>query len=260
MSFNNYKTLKYFTFSSIGPGVRHGIFSRHGGVSPSPWSSLNMGGTVGDDDLKVRNNRQAGFDALNLDISSLFDVWQVHGTYVVYANKPRSLDQPYQKADIILTDKTGVTLMMRFADCTPIILHDPIRKVIGLVHSGWKGTVNQAASKAIEAMISGYGCDPRHIFAGIGPSIGPDHYEVGDDVVSSARKTFGEESPVLQRKANERIHFDLWAANRILLERSGVKEIEIARTCTVCHLEDWYSHRGEKGITGRFGAMISLEA
>jgi YfiH family protein len=219
-----------------------------------------MGGTVGDDDYRVRKNRQAGFNALNLDISSLFDVWQIHGSNVVHAENPRSIDQPYQKADIILTDKPGVTLMMRFADCTPIILHDPIRKVIGLVHAGWMGTVNQAASKAIEAMIRGYGCDPGHILAGIGPSIGPDHYEVREDVESSARKTFGGDSPVFHKKANKRIHFDLWTANKILLEQSGVNKIEIAHICTVCHLDDWFSHRGEKGITGRFGAMISLEA
>jgi len=218
-----------------------------------------MGGTVGDDDQKVRKNRKLGFDALELEVSSLFDVWQVHGTNVVHTDNPRALDQPYQKADIILTDKPGVTLMMRFADCTPIILHDPVRKVIGLVHAGWMGTVNQAASNAIEAMIKSYGCEPGHILAGIGPSIGPDHYEVGEDVENSARKIFGEDSPVLRKKENGRSHFDLWNANKILLERSGVNEIEIAYICTVCHLDDWFSYRGEKGITGRFGAMISLE-
>lgn len=259
MPFHKNKKLKYFTFSALGNGIRHAIFTRQGGVSPSPWRSLNMGGTVGDDDKRVAINRQIALDALNLSIDSIYDAWQDHGTNVILTEKPRGLDQPHIKADILLTDKPGVTLMMRFADCTPIVLHDPVRKVIGLVHAGWKGTVNRAAILAIDAMKSKYGCDPSQILAGIGPSIGPDHYEVGDNVISSAIETFGKDSPVLIRKDNGKSHFDLWTANRLLLEQCGVKNIEIAGICTMCHLDDWFSHRGGNGITGRFGAMIALE-
>lgn len=259
MAFKYHKDLKFFTFPTFREGVHHGIFTRGGGVSPSPYRSLNMGGTVGDNDLNVRMNRQKGFDALDLNHSSLFDAWQVHGTNVIYAEKPRGLDDPYQKADILVTDRPGVTLMMRFADCTPIMLYDPVRQVIGLVHAGWMGTVNQAASIAIDAMVGKYECNPANIFAGIGPSIGPDHYEIGEDVISNVRDTFGWDSPVLEKAHNGKVHLDLWVANRILLEKKGVREIEIAGLCTVCHLDDWFSHRGEKGTTGRFGAMIALE-
>jgi len=259
MPFQTHNSIKYFTFSSLSEGIRHAILTRQGGCSPSPWRSLNMGGTVGDDIIRVGKNRQLGFDALCLDINSLFDVWQVHGTNVVCAREPRNVDQPYQKADIILTDQPGVTLMMRFADCTPIMLLDPIRKVAGLVHAGWLGTVNGAVKSAIEMMSIIYGCKAMNILAGIGPSIGPDHYEVGEDVVAHVRETFGEESSVLQNNDHGKMHFDLWQANRILLERCGVTHIEIAGICTACHLEDWFSYRAEKGRTGRFGAMISLE-
>jgi hypothetical protein len=260
MPFHYIEGLKFYSFSLFGKEVRHGIFTRVGGVSPKPWNSLNLGGTVGDDTGRVSRNRQLVFDALKLDTQSLFDVWQVHGTSVALADGPRRLHEPHQKADIILTNQPMVTLMMRFADCTSIFLHDPVQRVVGLVHAGWMGTVNGAARVAIEAMVDKYGSKPADIRAGIGPSIGPDHYEVGEDVATKVRKTFGEYSHVLNEQINGRIHFDLWEGNRVLLERCGVKDIEVAGLCTACKLEDWFSHRAEKGKTGRFGALISLEA
>jgi YfiH family protein len=260
MSFNFHDAIKYYTFSNFGKGVRHGIFTRIGGVSPSPWNSLNLGGTVGDDVEHVRQNRQLVFDALGLDILTLFDVWQVHGTDVVLADKFRPLDEPHQKADIILTDKPNVTLVMRFADCTPIFLYDPVRNVIGLAHAGWKGTVKGVAKVAVEAMVDRFGCVSADIKAGIGPSIGPDHYEVGDDVVLEVEKAFGTDNLVLKQNEKGKYHFDLWEGNRLLLNDCGVKDIEISGLCTACNLEDWYSHRAEKGKTGRFGALLCLEA
>jgi hypothetical protein len=95
--------------------------------------------------------------------------------------------------------------------------------------------------------------------AAIGPSIGPDHYTVGADVVAHVRQAFGEDASVLLSTLDGGVHFDLWAANRMLLERAGVRQIEVAGLCTACHVDDWYSHRAEKGRTGRFGAMIGLK-
>ncbi|HBG75069.1 MAG: hypothetical protein A2X25_04320 [Chloroflexi bacterium GWB2_49_20] len=259
MPFHYIEGLKFYSFSTFGKDVRHGIFTRLGGVSPKPWNYLNLGGTVGDDTKRVNRNRQLMFDSLKLDVQSLFDVWQVHGTSLVLVDEPRRLHEPIQKADIILTNQPSVTLMMRFADCTPILLHDPVQRVIGMVHAGWMGTVNGAAKIAIEAMVDRYGSKPEDIRAGIGPSIGPDHYEVGENVALEVLKTFGENSPVLKEQLNGKIYFDLWEGNRILLQKSGVQNIEVAGLCTACKLEDWYSHRAEKGKTGRFGALITLE-
>jgi copper oxidase (laccase) domain-containing protein len=104
-----------------------------------------------------------------------------------------------------------------------------------------------------------YGSNPADIVAGIGPSIGPDHYEVGADVILQVMHKFGDESDKVLKSHNGKIHFDLWKTNKILLESAGVGQIEIAGICTACNTQDWFSHRAEKGRTGRFGALIALQ-
>ena len=109
-------------------------------------------------------------------------------------------------------------------------------------------------------MKSAYRCNPADVIAGIGPSIGPDHYEIGPDVIAHVRRAFGADAEALlsPNSSSGRLHFDLWAANRLTLEQAGVNQIEVSGICTACHPEDWFSHRAEKGKTGRFGALISL--
>ena len=169
------------------------------------------------------------------------------------------LETAYQQADILLTDNPRVTLFMRFADCTPILLYDPVKQVVGSVHSGWLGTVRGASNAAVRAMQERYDSNPADILAAIGPAIGPDHYEVGEDVIVQVQDAFGVDAELLLETHGASIHFNLWNANQILLERAGVRQIEIAGICTACHPTDWFSHRGEKGKTGRFGAMIALQ-
>jgi hypothetical protein len=191
----------------------------------------------------------------------MYDVWQVHSSEVVVAHAPRPPEQAHLRADAILTDRPGVTLFMRFADCVPILLYDPHRRAIGLVHAGWLGTVNQVAVLAVQAMRAAYHCEPGDIIAAIGPSIGAHHYEVGQEVVDQARAAFGQDaSGLLQpcQSCGSGVQFDLWAANQLVLQRAGVKQIEIAGLCTACDLQTWFSHRGEKGKTGRFGALLAL--
>jgi len=250
--------LRIYQFDSFGPDLLQAVFTRQGGVSPQPWDSLNLGGTVGDDPERVRENHRCAFAAMERAPLSLFDVWQVHGTEVAIAEAPHPPLSPHQQADAILTDRPGLTLMMRFADCVPILLHDPLRKVAGIAHAGWLGTVRGIARAAMEAMQFHYGCAPADILAAIGPSIGPDHYEVGADVVNQVRQAFGGDATDLLACRDGRSFFDLWAANRLLLERAGVRSIEISGLCTACSTTDWYSHRAEKGRTGRFGVMIAL--
>jgi YfiH family protein len=258
MPFTQQSGLRYFQFNTLK--IRHAIFTRHGGTSLGPWSSLNVGGTVGDMIESVRENRRLSFNALDCKPESIFDVWQVHSADVVFADAPRNMDEPYQKADIILTDRPEVTLFMRFADCVPIMFHDPVKNVVGVSHAGWMGTVRDVAGTTVRAMQERYGSNPSDVIACIGPSIGPDHYEVGEDVISQARQLFGQDSDLVLQPHKERIHFDLWKANQYLLERAGVKQVELAGICTACHIEDWFSHRAEKGKTGRFGALISLSS
>lgn len=256
MPFTQHNGLRYFQFDSLD--VRHAVFTRYGGVSPEPWASLNVGGTVGDAIERVRSNRLLSFEALGCDPNSIFDVWQVHSADVICADAPRHFDEPYQKADILLTDNPRVTLFMRFADCVPILAHDPVNGVVGVAHAGWMGTVRDVAGAMLDAMRARYGVDPGDVIACIGPSIGPDHYEVGEDVVAQVGQSFGNDSDLMLPRQNGRVHFDLWKANRYLLERAGVDRIELAAICTACHTDDWFSHRAEKGRTGRFGALISL--
>jgi YfiH family protein len=258
MPFTQQSGLRYFQFNTLK--VRHAIFTRHRGTSLGPWSSLNVGGTVGDVIESVRENRRLSFNALECKPESIFDVWQVHSADVVFADAPRNMDEPYQKADIILTDRPEVTLFMRFADCVPIMFYDPVKNVVGVSHAGWMGTVRDVAGTTVRAMQERYGSNPSDVIACIGPSIGPDHYEVGEDVISQARQLFGQDSDLVLQPHKERIHFDLWKANQYLLERAGVKQVELAGICTACHIEDWFSHRAEKGKTGRFGALISLSS
>jgi polyphenol oxidase len=256
MPFEQQNGLRYFQFDSLG--VRHAVFTRHGGRSPEPWASLNVGGTVGDVIERVRKNRLLAFEALGCQPDSIFDVWQVHSADAVCADAPRKMDEPYHKADIILTDKPEVTLLMRFADCVPILVHDPVRRVVGVAHAGWMGTVRDVAGATVSAMRERYGSRPSDIIACIGPSIGPDHYEVGQDVIAQVEQTFGADASLMLPQQETRVHFDMWKANQYLLERAGVGRIELAGICTACRTDDWFSHRAEKGKTGRFGALISL--
>ena len=123
-------------------GLCQAIFTRRGGVSPEPWAALNLGSTVGDStSRRVRENRRRVLAAVGRDTKIGVDVWQVHGVNVVIADAPRPADAPHIKADVILTNNPGITVMMRFADCVPILLHDPVRKVVGIAHAGWMGTV-----------------------------------------------------------------------------------------------------------------------
>ncbi len=252
--------VRYFVFDSLAdPGIQHAIFTRRGGVSPAPWQTLNVGGTVGDDPDNVAENRRRSFKTLRRDYSSIYDVWQVHGNRVVCTKSPRPATSLHEKADVILTDNPQVTLYMRFADCVPILLYDPQRRVVGIVHAGWKGTVSRAAAAAIESMQNNFGTRTGNILAAIGPSIAAHHYPVGEDVVSQIQQVFGLYAPsLLFDFGNGQKHLDLWEANRLVLEQSGVGHIEIAGICTACDLEDWFSHRAEKGKTGRFGAMIAI--
>jgi YfiH family protein len=264
MPFHQAGSLGYFTFNALAAaGVEHAIFTRLGGVSPGPWQELNVGGTVGDDPQRVAENRRLSFTAVNRPTDSLYDVWQVHGREVVCANAPRPTDRPHLKADAILTDRPNVTLFMRFADCVPVFLYDPKRNVVGLVHAGWQGTVKRVCEAAIRQLEQNYGSRPGDVYAAIGPSIGPDHYEIGPDVGEQVASAFGSQASelmIVSEKAPGTIKLDLWNANRVVLEQAGVGQVEIAGLCTACDLENWYSHRAEHGKTGRFGALIACKS
>jgi hypothetical protein len=256
-------SLSYFAFDSLaGENLIQACLTRHGGVSQAPWATLNLGGTVGDDPGHVQENRRRAFQALGASLEHMYDVWQVHSAEVVLTDRPRPAEQVHLQADAILTDRPGLALFMRFADCVPIFLYDPIHRAIGLVHAGWIGTVKQIAGRAVLAMQDAFHSNPGDLLGAIGPSIGPHHYPVGADVAEQVRHSFGADANALLTPIDgndDRVQLDLWWANRLVLEHAGVRRVEMAGICTACHLEDWYSHRGEGGKTGRFGAILQLK-
>lgn len=249
--------LRYFTFQSFPAGdLVHAIFARAGGVSPQPWASLNMSVSTGDSAEHTRANRERAFAALDLPPANFMDVWQVHGNETVKADAPRG-DGPSTQADGLITDRPGLALFQRFADCAPILLYDPGHHALGIVHAGWRGAVNRAAASPVKAMVEAYGTRPADLIAGIGPAIGPDRYQVGPEVVEAVRRVFPEADDLIIQKEG-RTHFDLWAANARVLREAGVEQIEIAGLCTATHTDHFFSHRAEAGKTGRFGALIAL--
>jgi YfiH family protein len=258
MPFRQIDSLRIFQFDLLSsPDLSHSIFTRHGGVSPAPWDSLNVGASVGDDQERVSENRQRALTAVGLDPRSVYDAWQVHSADVVVVEKPRN-GREILKADGMVCTSKNVTLFMRFADCVPILLFDPVKGAIGLGHAGWLGTTRKSATALTQAMINSFNCRPEDILAGIGPSIGPDHYTIGEDVVKKVRYALGGSVDKHLHIIEGNVHLDLWAANREQLELQGIHQIEVAELCTACHVEDWFSHRREKGKTGRFGALMAI--
>ncbi len=238
--------------------VKQAFYTRHGGISPEPWSSLNHGGMLGDDRDNIIENRRRIFQHFGRPVESIYDVWQVHSAEVVCVDRPRPLNTPHLKADAILTNNPEITLMMRFADCVPILFYDPVEHVIGIAHAGWQGTVLKVAKAVIEKMEIHYGSRSRNILAGIGPSIGPECYEIGNDVAEKVQESFGKCKAEVVSTKDGKDTLDLWKANQLTLMEAGVEQIEISGICTACNTIDWYSHRAENGKTGRFGALISL--
>lgn len=273
MPFANTRNTTYFYFENLkAAGLVHGIFARHGGVSPAPWSSLNTGSRVGDSPENVGENLARAARALSRAPGTLVGVRQVHGNSVhrvdglpppdTYVNQFAAFDSPeaasLPEADAMVTRNPDATLFMRFADCVPILVFDPAKRVVAMAHAGWRGTVKLVAARTVESMAQHFGSEPAELLAGIGPSICVHHYEVGQDVVDEARSAFGDEADKVVRFSEGRRYFDLREANRIILVNAGVRQVEMSASCTLEAPDLWYSHRGEKGQTGRFAAMAGM--
>jgi len=250
--------LAYYQFN-LWPRLKHGIFTRQGGVSAAPWSSLNMGGTVGDSPQAVWHNHVLMYEALKIEQTRICTVWQVHGADTVMVNGPVRGRRWIALADGMVTDKRDTPLVMRYADCTPLMFHDPVQGVIGIAHAGWRGTVIGAGVSVVRTMMQAYGSKSGDIQVGIGPCIGPDRYQVGAEVVAAVHHYFGTIDGLIHHDPLDgTAYFDLWAANKRDLQRIGVEQIEVAEICTATNTDEFFSHRAENGRTGRFGAVLSL--
>lgn len=249
--------LVYYQFNSLA--VNHAVFTRHGGVSEAPWASLNLGGNVGDSPEAVAENYRRIYAALDMDGSRSCSVWQVHSADTIVATAPTPERGWITHADGMVTDQPATPLVMRFADCVPVLFHDPVQQAIGIAHAGWRGTLQGAGVSVLHKMIDTFGSRPSDIRAAIGPSISAACYQVGAEVVSAVEWYFGTTDGLIQYDPNDNTpHFDLWAANALDLRRNGVEQVEVMGICTASNTDDFFSHRAESGKTGRFVAVISL--
>ena len=252
--------LVYYKFDSFDDlALDHAIFSRIGGNSQGPYTSMNLGGTNGDNPKAVVANHEKLFKVFGRPYSSRFDVWQVHGKTILFSDAPRPPEKKHPPADGIFTDKPEVTLIMRFADCVPLVFHDPARKVVGIVHAGWQGTLLRIGAEAVSAIARQYGSAASDLRVGMGPSICGECYQVGEDVHKQFLKAWGSDAEQFFLNKDDRLYLDLWGANEWVLREAGVGRVENSGFCTAEKLDEWYSYRKEKGVTGRFAVVIALK-
>jgi YfiH family protein len=251
--------IPYYTFPSFSPHAEivHGVFTRIGGVSQQPYRALNVGHSVGDEPEAVEENHSLVWRALAVEGAEVVTARQVHGNRVAVVGT-RDGGCVVAQTDALIAGEKGVTLMLRFADCLPILLYDVRRRVVGLGHAGWRGTAAAVASRMILAMIDSFGSDPADVLAGLGPAIGPCCYEVGDEVARAVKPVLHRWQDAIRPLGNGHFSLDLWEANRQQLRDRGVGHIETGSLCTACHSDEFFSHRADRGQTGRFATLIGL--
>ena len=248
--------------------IFHFITTRHGGCSKAPFHSFNLASHVGDREENVLKNRANLASSLGINVEKFFYSRQEHGNRIFLINDENvfqnnnNLTDTIPVSDALITDCKGICLLVFVADCVPVLLFDCRKKVIGLVHAGWKGTVSLISGKTVRLMQSHYGCRAQDIICAIGPSIGPCCYEVGSEVINKVRECFPEGLNLIHSPSSNNKHFfNLWQANKIQLLSCGIFEehIETASMCTSCHSDLFFSSRKENKHTGRFAAGIMLK-
>jgi len=239
------------------PQVLHAIFTRIGGKSSEPFYSLNVGQWVGDEPMAVQANHDLIFQALGIQPGQVVTAHQVHGARVAIAEAAQQ-GTIIPATDSLISQRRGVALLLRFADCLPLMLYDPQRQAIALAHVGWRGCLAGVVVNTLAKMRRVFGCEPRDVLAGLGPAIGPCCYEVGPDVITGVEQALGGNSGLLLTQPDGTTHLNLPAAVRQQLQKAGVQKTEDSGLCTHCHTTEFFSHRAEKGRTGRFAAILAL--
>jgi len=232
------------------PQIVFGMSTKDGGVSPPPYY-LNLSISVGDDQENVRENRRRFFTSLGIDHSQLAFPLQIHSSTVQYADKPGR----YSQTDALVSDKQDVYLIVTVADCLPVFLFDPVRRVIAGIHAGWKGSSNNITRKVIQYMNERWSTDPADIIVYMGPSAGVCCYEVGEEVA----QLFPLEHTVPQ--SNGKYHLDIPSFNLSELLGSGVlrKNIEHDDSCTICTPSSFHSYRRDGKKSGRMMGVLGVK-
>lgn len=241
-------------------GLPHGIFHRAGGVSSSPFDSLNVGLNSGDKPALVVENRRRVLARLGHEKGLFLE--QVHGTDIHVVKKDegesaqvwsyRNCDPRPIVADAVVTDLPGLALVIQVADCQGVLLFDPVKMVIANVHSGWRGSINNILGRCVDVMVKSFGCLAENLRAGISPSLGPCCAEFTGYRSEIPKALWGYKHP-------DKPYFDFWALSCDQLREKGVEKenIEVSGVCTACEPERFYSYRRKK-ITGRFACAAVL--
>jgi YfiH family protein len=237
-------------------GLTHAILTRIGGMSEKPYATLNLGHTVGDDLRAVEENHRRALGVLGWRPGETVSPHQVHSARVGVVERAH-VGTILPETDALLTNVPGVPLLMRFADCASVFFFDPVKRVVGIAHAGWRGAAVGCIGATVQTMMERFGCDPADVWAGIGPTIGPCCYEVGPEVVEAVQAACPPGTDVV-RSTNGRVHLDLPGAVHTQLQAAGVERIEDCGLCTACRVDEFFSHRAERGRTGRFGVVMGL--
>lgn len=238
-------------------GLVHAIFSRHGGVSRAPFDTLNVSTSSGDDAASVEANRNRVLATIGRPRAGLVMAGMIHGTTVARVGagargKPLDGGGHYvPSVDALMTDDPHVTLLITAADCAQVLFVDPVRRAVGIAHAGWRGSAAGILTATVRAMHEHFGSAPGDLRAAVGPCLGPCCARFSDP----GRELPGWCAPFIHGN-----HIDLWAMNLHQLIDAGLdgSRIAVARVCTVCSRDTFFSHRGDGGRTGRFAAAIGL--
>lgn len=245
----------------------HGFSTRLGGVSKEHLYSMNLSFARGDRKENVRENFQRIAHAVGFSEEKMVFTHQTHTTNVRKVTeedwgKGFSRERDYSDVDGLITNVSQTVLTTFYADCVPIYLVDPVKKAIGLCHSGWRGTVGRISQVTIARMQEEYGSDPKDILAAVGPSICQNCYEVSGDVIEQFQDSFREKywKELFYQKENGKYQLNLWKANEIILEEAGItkEHISVTDICTCCNPQLLYSHRASKGQRGNLAAFLMI--
>lgn len=266
------KKVPYVSFPVLSqiPFLRHGFSTRLGGVSSGIFSTMNFGVDISpyaDNPENILENYNRISKSIGVDPKSLVISRQVHKTnirVVEEADQGKGLFIPtdYEEIDGMITNKPNVTLVTKYADCVPLYFVDPKKNVIGLTHSGWRGTVLKIGKITVEEMNKHFDSKPEDIIAVVGPSICPDCYEIGEEVAAEFKKAFPKnwDNDILKANGAGKYQCNLWAANRTVLSEAGLKpeNIHISGVCTCCNSDLLFSHRKTEGKRGSLAAFLAI--
>ena len=261
------ENLVYYTYKILEPfsQVTCLTSTRLGGVSQGYLHSLNFSFRVGDKEEAVLTNKERFYRLADFDAETVAQAQLVHGAHVevIRDYTPRDARYKFPSTDGLVTHLMNRPLFIPVAACLAIAFFDPKRHAIGLAHTGWKGAVARIPQNMVEVMQANCGTAPSDLLVGISPGLGPCCYEVRDDLVAVFLETFsGEAQRFFLKQPGGQIHLDMWTTVLWQLQEMGVRpeHIELANICTACHTDEFYSHRAEKGKTGRFANLIVLKA